>query len=352
MEPYEREFYISRICAGYLKYKIDSELSIYIHALDLDQQYEANELFKESHNEALMSEIITNEECREMLIERELWSEEEEESLEKLGKDIEELKVQLYNASFKNDLKHSIRKGIKRAKNKFLELAQKRATYDFLTCKGYATFCRYNWMLENVTKYKDGTLYDWEHVDLNQALSFYHTQQLNDDQLREIAKTEPWKSVWSSSKKNGTIFNRCGVELTEEQRSLIAWSSMYDNVYESMECPTDDVIEDDDSLDGWLIIQRRKREQEQKKLSAENVIGNSKINNADEVFIMTDPSSTKDIDGLNNPVAQSTKKARLKDIKRREKAGKKFTKHSNLKDVKQRINMEANQKYSKTLKGR
>ncbi len=53
MEPYEREFYISRICAGYLKYKIDSEISIYIHPLTLDQQYDANEVFIEAYNEAL-----------------------------------------------------------------------------------------------------------------------------------------------------------------------------------------------------------------------------------------------------------------------------------------------------------
>ena len=352
MEPYEREFYISRICAGYIKYKINPELSIYVHPLTIDQQYEANEVFRDAYNEALLSEVITGEECMEMLKDIDLWSDKEEESLERLGKDIEELKVQLYNAAFRNELKNTIRKALSKAKNKFLELASKRATYDFLTCKGYAVFCRYNWTLENATKYPDDSTYDWEHVDLNSVLSFYHKEQLDDEQLRELAKTEPWRSIWSSSKKNGAIFNRCGVELTEEQRSLIAWSSMYDNVYESMECPPDNVIEDDDVLDGWLIIQKRKREEEQKKSSADNVIGNSKINNADEVFIMTDPQSAKDVDSLNDPVTQATKKARVKDIKRREKAGKKFTKHAKLRDVKQRVQMEANQKYSKSMKGR
>ena len=34
---------------------------------------------------------------------------------------------------------------------------------------------------------------------------------------------------------------------------------VYDNVHESMDAPTDRVIEDDDMLDGWFKVQSRKR---------------------------------------------------------------------------------------------
>ena len=352
MEPYEREFYISRICAGYLKYKIDSELSIYIHPLTLDQQYDANEVFLEAYNEALMNDMMTEEECIDMLTSYGLWDDEKEESLEKLVKDIEELKVQLYNSYFKRELKITVRKGINRAKNKLSSLIEEKSSYDFLTCRGYAIFCRYFWMLENATKYPDGTPYDWKHVDLAKMLAFYHQQQISDEDLREISKTEPWRSTWSSAKKNGSIFHKSGVELTQDQKSLLAWSSMYDNIFESPECPPDDVIQDDDALDGWLIVQRRKREEDQKRSAAENIIGNSKISNADEVFIMTDPSSAKDVNQLNDPIARANQKSRLKELRSREKAGKGMTKHSKLKDVKQRVQMEANSKFSKNMKGR
>ena len=352
MEPYEREFYISRVCAGYLKYKIDSQLSIYVYPLTIDQKYDASELYIEAYNEALINGVMTDEECRDLLVKHDLWDDEKEESLEKIGKDIEELKVQLYNSYFKKELKATIRKGIKRAEKKLYSLLEQRSSYDFLTCKGYAIHCRYFWMLENATKYPDGKPYDWRHLDLAKMLAYYHSEQLNDDQLRELSKTEPWRSTWSSAKRSGSVFSRSGIELTSDQKSLVSWSSMYDNIYESPECPTDEIIQDDYALDGWLIIQRRKREEDQKKSAAENIIGNEKISNADEVFIMTDPESVKDVTDLNNPLARANQKSRIKDIKRREKAGKKFTKHAKLKDVKQRIQMEANQKYSKTLKGR
>ena len=127
---------------------------------------------------------------------------------------------------------------------------------------------------------------------------------------------------------------------------------MYDNIFESPECPPDDVIQDDDALDGWLIVQRRKREEDQKRSAAENIIGNSKISNADEVFIMTDPSSAKDVNQLNDPIARANQKSRLKELRSREKAGKSMTKHSKLKDVRQRVQMEANSKFSKNMKGR
>ena len=67
---------------------------------------------------------------------------------------------------------------------------------------------------------------------------------------------------------------------------------------------------------------------------------------------MTDPTSAKDVNDLNDPLARSNQKSRFKELKSRQKAGKSMTKHSSLKDVKQRVQMEANQKYSKSLKGR
>ena len=43
-------------------------------------------------------------------------------------------------------------------------------------------------------------------------------------------------------------------------KNIVMWSQLYDNVQESMDAPTKDVIKDDDLLDGWLIVQGKKRE--------------------------------------------------------------------------------------------
>ena len=39
---------------------------------------------------------------------------------------------------------------------------------------------------------------------------------------------------------------------------IVIWSKMYDNVQESIDAPIQSVMEDDDALDGWFIVQNRK----------------------------------------------------------------------------------------------
>ena len=38
-------------------------------------------------------------------------------------------------------------------------------------------------------------------------------------------------------------------ELTYNQKNLMIWSQMYDNIQETLDCPSKEVIEDDDILD-------------------------------------------------------------------------------------------------------
>lgn len=77
---------------------------------------------------------------------------------------------------------------------------------------------------------------------------------------------------------------------------------MYDSIAESPESPSDEIILDDDMLDGWLIIQRRERELRTKQKAAEDVISNEKIANSDEVFIVA--KSEEDIQKLNHLTTQ------------------------------------------------
>jgi microcompartment protein CcmL/EutN len=90
---------------------------------------------------------------------------------------------------------------------------------------------------------------------------------------------------------------------------------MYDNVQESMDCPTDEVIEDDDMLDGWFIIQRKKQETERAKSELEKRTQNSKISNSDEIYVFTDSrKEAESIDNMNSINAQMIKKQREQTI--------------------------------------
>ena len=91
---------------------------------------------------------------------------------------------------------------------------------------------------------------------------------------------------------------------------------MYDNIQESMECPSDKVIEDDDALDGWFIEQRRKNEREKAVGVIEDSIQNDKIKNSQEVIVFADnKTDAKTIHEMNSPSSKVIKKERQEVIK-------------------------------------
>ena len=123
---------------------------------------------------------------------------------------------------------------------------------------------------------------------------------------------------------------------------------MYDNVYENTDSPDDDVIQDDDCLDGWFIVQRRKYETEKTRRETEDLLGNSKIANSQEVFIMApDQEAANKLYDLNDPVARSVVRSRQhqKDQHEGQLDFREFT------DVKQDIAMAQRQAYINKAKG-
>ena len=120
--------------------------------------------------------------------------------------------------------------------------------------------------------------------------------------------------MWAAGKKEGRIFDKLPIELSTEQKTLIGWSMMYDSIAESPDAPVDEIIEDDDALDGWLIVQSRKRKQGQQKSVAEELMG--KHPNAKDVFIKTDDADhAQKILELNDLDAQRIRSRRTQQIK-------------------------------------
>ena len=91
---------------------------------------------------------------------------------------------------------------------------------------------------------------------------------------------------------------------------------MYDNIQESMECPSEKVIEDDDALDGWFIEQRRKNEREKAVGVIEDSIQNDKIRNSQEVIVFADnQKDAQNVHEMNSTTAKVMKKEREQVIK-------------------------------------
>ena len=261
MENHEREYFVSQIIYG-AKMMDFRDKTLIVQPPTMEQNYVANRVFKKVYDEALLSGIYTRNEMLEIMIEQGVWSQEEEDQIEKNKKTIEDIKLQIYKSFFNSQTKAKLKKRLKEAKKQQYSLLGKKHANDQNDCEGIATYARWNWLVENTTYDEDGNKYDFSEISVALVLRRYNSDSLEVEQFRELARTDPWRSMWSTSQSPESLFNRKTSELSQDQLGIISWSRLYDSVAESHESPQDKIIEDDDALDGWLIEQRRKREKD------------------------------------------------------------------------------------------
>lgn len=316
MKHHEREFFIAQLRSGKTKIKYN-DLVLYIIPPTFDIISESCEVYKEAYDQAYVDGIMDEDENYHFMIDHNLWSTEDEEKIKRLQKDIERLKVEIYNARNNEKLKYQIRLYIRAGEKQLNELNYKKNLYYGNTCEGIATSEKTSFIVKNTTYYKD-QLFDFNELSLSYIIDEYHHSFLTEKQCRDLARNEPWKSLWIIREKaQAKLFNNPpNTDLTFNQKNIVVWSQMYDNIQESLDCPPNDVINDDDMLDGWFIIQGKKRDKERADKEFEESVKSDKIKNSGEIFVMA--STERDVervDNMNNLHGQMIKKQRSALIK-------------------------------------
>jgi hypothetical protein len=259
---------------------------------------------------------------------RGLWSDLKNNELNDLPKQIESLKIELYNSYFQFKRRDGIKKSIESLRTRELELLQIKDKLKHITCEGFATSCKNKYLIFSSTQDYLGKNIDFDSLKLSQNtidlfIKEYFEQKVPDYTIRLLARTEPWSSIWIAGKNERGVFGKPSSLLSPEQRLLIVWSRVYDSIRESMDCPPDEVIEDDDCLDGWLLIQAKNREND--KHAKHGYKPGDKFNKADEIFISVDNSEdVARVEKMNSPAAIMRKQQRMKAI---DKAGGKIEDH-------------------------
>ena len=344
MEDYERDFFVARIRAGYIPVKFRGK-RILIYGPNNDILLEASEIYKEEYERGLEQDLLNDYDIYTFLIINDLWSEKSEnEYTDVVPKHIEYWKKQLYQSALKSKTREKNRKYLDAAKKEYSRLHSIRHEFDYVTAHGYANYAK-NAYIVSECSYNKGNKVDWSEIDLNLIMNRYYHKILHADTIRILSRTSPWSVLWPTLRANGRIFEN--VNLTEEQQVLLSWSIMYDKIHESPDCPSDDVIQDDDMLDGWLLLQREKREKESNQQEAGSTLSD-KIQNSNEIFIPAEtPEDAEKVDSLNSPHAQQIKKRRLKQLQNKGKM-----KQQEFSDVQLERSRQMREAYTQTLKGR
>lgn len=340
------ELLVARIVSGVVRLKIKGR-SVVLRRPTPEQLYEAEEVFEDTFNSALEDGLLSPFELLEFLLERGFWDEEKNKLIEQVPLDIQDSQVKLFENIFRSDIQGAIRKILESQRAKFAQLWAERHAFDHLGAEGLAKITRAKFLLycELNGPHADYHSFAASDSSLDTLYQLYSNSRLSESVLRSLARTEPWRSIWNCKKaEGGRIFDRSPTCYTDEQRSLVNWSLLYDNVYEHPECPSDEVIADDDVLDGWLIIQKRKRAGGSSQ-NADSLIKNEKIRNSDEVFIIADSQKDADrIHKMNSGEANRVRRSRLNAVKKHGSVD-----ETKLPDVKQKIRQQATQMHAQAM---
>tara|TARA_Y100000592_G_scaffold28733_1_gene45762 strand:+ start:26833 stop:27870 length:1038 start_codon:yes stop_codon:yes gene_type:complete len=340
---YENILY--RIIQGRLRLP-SSDPVLYIHEPTADIIEQSYDVYKEFYDDAYFSGVYIKEELKEILFYNEIWSPDDDTQAESTSDQIEELKVEAYKNYYNVPKLRGIKANIKYLEKQYSKYKSKFHTLDHISCEGVANFARSIWVISKTICDEHGNLSN--RIPLTKALEIYNSKAISAAEYRYVARNDPFRTMWNVGKKQSNVFGVAACQLTRDQLQLCQYSSMYDNVQESHESPCEEVINDDECLDGWFIVQKREHEKSRNKREIDKMLNNSKIANSQEVYLMAkDQQTAKKIDSMNNPVAKSVINSRNQQI---DEAG--SLKFTDLHDVRQDIAIQQRQAAVNKIKGR
>lgn len=334
---------VSRICVKKLLFRHNNQ-EYALYSPDSEIRYLSDLYYEEIKEDNKYEEWILQENLDNVLKFLGIWDNNREDQLKTTEKQIEQLKVDLFLERLKSSSVKNIKQKIKQKKDFYEELMNIKTSMDYLTLENFCNSRKNEFIIINTLRYRQNNKLVFDRVDDIDYKTFQNITNIiasnfiSIETYKKIAKSDIWRNIWNSNKNN--IFNGPACDFSEEQKTLIGLSNMYDRVYEHPESPDQSVIDDDDMLDGWMIYQKRKTEENNKEKNATSLTNKHK--KANEIFVVAGKEDTKEIKQLNN--ADSLRKIQQRaNIISKNKEVNEF----DLPDVQQSIKLRENTKTKK-----
>jgi hypothetical protein len=291
-----------------------------------DIRMQGNLLYDETFDRLKYDDIILEEDVDFYLQEYEVVDYPLRSQVERLNKKLDNLKIDLFKNFFMDSKQKKIKRNIANLRINIEQEENMLHYLDRFTIENICLNIQNEFLLLNGIHDKNHNLiFDSNRLDDVDQILFNNLSQeigkkfLKSSEYRQIARSSNWKALWNI--KNHDIFGEPISEWSEEQKTLISISQMYDNIYQHPDCPDDKVIEDDDALDGWSLLQSSKIKEEKKKSGVDNIV--SKHKNAQEIFMVAETQEDiENIIGLNSNEGLSRMKSKLDFVTQTTSSGK------------------------------
>jgi hypothetical protein len=308
---------LSRIIAGFLYIEYNNRYYI-LKKPSIALKYKADLLYEKTYQEHLYSSWLLLADTEGILVENGVWRFQNNEVLKQIDKQLENLKVDLFQNYLQPNRRKDIKKQISSMNMQKDRILTAKHSLDQYTLESYAGRIRNEFIIMNTLYYKNKKVFSYKKnknsIFLNNIASKISSSLPSISDIRILARSELWKSYWSANKINifpGTVF-----EWTDEQRALVNMSKMFDSVYDHPECPAENIIDDEDALEGWMIMQKRKNEQMKSKNKTDSMLMSPKMKKANEVFIMSNSAEeTQEIINSNTFMSKQRMKEKFSAIK-------------------------------------
>lgn len=348
METRILNLYLSRILSGFYIFVHQNKNYKLVYP-DISIKYQAEIYAQNEYEENKFNDWINDDDILYNLIDLGLWNREGDNNLKKLETQIEDLKINLYK-NFLNPTKiKNLKKSLDNTKKHYNKLYETRHSLDHITPTGYSNHLKNQYILiESLYDLQDNKIFpDFNSVNyelLNNLSVLISQNSIDISVFRSIARSDLWKNYWSANKDK--IFDRATIDWTDEQKTLVVLTKMYDSAYEHPECPPDSIFDDDDMFDGWMIMQKRENEKNKNKNRTEKMLDN-KLNKAQEVYFMAgSKEEAQNIYSLNDINSQNIIKERNTVIFNADKE----LNQDQLPDVKRDLVVESNRKFMESRK--
>lgn len=284
-------------------------------------------IYERSLVDATDAGILTDSELITFFLELGLWSEQQEQEIEGIKKDIHTIRRGLLDLFFHKDKLEKARQLLRNAEKALIKRLSSRQELIKISAETQAILRQQRYLISKITETEDGKPYWSSSCEFEEERDTGLVQQLCQEffgisvptfAIRRVAKSGHWKAIWSSAKYMSKLFANDLPEWSDVQRELVHWSVAYDIVYEAYERPCVAIIEDDDLLDSWFIRQQEKIDAKTDLASGNSqVLGKeSRKGGRNERFIMSDKEGAKHIYNMNDPISRAKIRARQKVIHR------------------------------------
>jgi hypothetical protein len=311
----EKRKFLNSLISGIVQFKFEGKLYT-VRPPNYQLIQDANNIYNCILSDNRFDNWLKEEDIEEILMKQELWDSCNDIKIKRLSETLNDYRVDLYKCYCTNpDGVKRCHRLISQIKNLIQTAFSNKYSLYKWTLYYYAEIIKQRYITiytiynNNKRVYSDDVQFQsTSFYLLDNAVNAKSSLNLEDSMIRYLVKNEPWKTLWTIGKPNP--FKSHYTELTETQKSILMFSKMYDNILANPNCPPEEIIEDDDALDGWLLEQNRIYEQQ--KLDSkvqDNLKGRQKMGM--EIFLpVKNAEEAKKIEQLNTPDVQMIKKQR------------------------------------------